>query len=558
MTLNWFTQLPSRVVTNFSVLEALFIQHFVAARKFRITSIHLMACKQGEHESLGEYIKRFNAESLEIPNLEGSVAFAALISWLKPNKCKFDILNAELTSFSEVMARAKKHINAADIVNPGGGQKKVDKRKGKLPKEKSNNSKKPRDGDNRDDPRYNINRREIFMAIKDRNELPIPNPMKTSQSRRNKNLWCEYHLDCGHTTQDYRELKKALDKLADDRKLNKYLNKGEGQRRVAESHSGETNGVVGVIAGGFASGGTIKRVCKRHSDSLTHQILDVEEGKKPPCPAMVFNSDTMRSMQFPHDDPLVVEVKVANLVARRVLVDSGSSAYIMTLDCLKELKIGTDNLAQLQKPLVRFGGQATYPEGTINLPMKMGPKGNGRNLMVNFVVVDIPLPYNVILGRPLLNRVKAAISTYQLLFQFETDAGTVGKLYGNQKAGRQWYLNSFKGEATSNHEQKKAVGTSEPMDVELYLTENHKYYTRPTPLEGNEEVVIGNQQNTVQIGASLELGLKEQITAVLREYRDVFAYSPAEMSGIDPSIMEHRLNIKEGSKGVKHKLPQTK
>ncbi|KAL2930271.1 Endoribonuclease Dicer-like protein 1 [Bienertia sinuspersici] len=70
MALNWFTELPSGVITNFSVLEALFNQHFVAARKFRKMSIHLMACKQGEHESLREYIKRFNAESLEIPNLE--------------------------------------------------------------------------------------------------------------------------------------------------------------------------------------------------------------------------------------------------------------------------------------------------------------------------------------------------------------------------------------------------------------------------------------------------------------------------------------------------------
>ncbi|KAL2923670.1 Phenylalanine--tRNA ligase beta subunit [Bienertia sinuspersici] len=121
MALNWFTELPSGVVTNFLVLEALLNQHFVAVRKFRKTSIHLMDCKQGEHESLGEYIKRFNAESLEIPNLEDYVALAALMLGLKPSKFKFDILNAEVTSFSEAMARAKKRISVVDIVNPGGG-----------------------------------------------------------------------------------------------------------------------------------------------------------------------------------------------------------------------------------------------------------------------------------------------------------------------------------------------------------------------------------------------------------------------------------------------------
>ncbi|KAL2893200.1 Phenylalanine--tRNA ligase beta subunit [Bienertia sinuspersici] len=158
IALNWFTELPSGVITNFAVLEALFNQHFVAARKFRKTSIHLMACKQGEHESLRENIKRFNAESLEIPNLEDSVAFAALMSGLKPSKFKFDILNAEVTSFSEAMARAKKHISAADIVNPTGGQKRVDKRKAESTREKNNNNnnKKPCDGDNGEDPRYRV------------------------------------------------------------------------------------------------------------------------------------------------------------------------------------------------------------------------------------------------------------------------------------------------------------------------------------------------------------------------------------------------------------------
>ncbi|KAL2940124.1 Phenylalanine--tRNA ligase beta subunit [Bienertia sinuspersici] len=141
MDLNLFTELPSGVVTNFSVLEALFNQHFVPAKKFRKTSIHLMACKQGERESLGEYIKRFNADPLKIPNLEDSVAFAALMSGLKPSKFKFDIPNAEVSSFSDAMARAKKHISAVDVVNPSGRQRKIDKRKDESPKEKTTTTK---------------------------------------------------------------------------------------------------------------------------------------------------------------------------------------------------------------------------------------------------------------------------------------------------------------------------------------------------------------------------------------------------------------------------------
>ncbi|KAL2895424.1 Phenylalanine--tRNA ligase beta subunit [Bienertia sinuspersici] len=105
--LNWFTELLSGVVTNFSLLEALFSQHFVAARKFKKTSIHLMDCKQGENESLGEYIKRFNVESLEIPNLQDTMAFAALMSGLKPSKFKFDILMLSLLRFQKLWLEPK-------------------------------------------------------------------------------------------------------------------------------------------------------------------------------------------------------------------------------------------------------------------------------------------------------------------------------------------------------------------------------------------------------------------------------------------------------------------
>lgn len=129
MALNRFIELPWGVVTTFAVLEAL-NQHFVAAKKHKKTSIQLMACKQGEHESLGDYIKRFNTESLEIGNLQDSVALAALMSGLRRSRLRFDLLNDEVSTFA---GATKKYINAADINHPLEAQ--ASKRDGK--KEKS-------------------------------------------------------------------------------------------------------------------------------------------------------------------------------------------------------------------------------------------------------------------------------------------------------------------------------------------------------------------------------------------------------------------------------------
>ncbi|XP_048496365.1 uncharacterized protein LOC125495631 [Beta vulgaris subsp. vulgaris] len=47
---------------------------------------------------------------------------------------------------------------------------------------------------------------------------------------------------------------------------------------------------------------------------------------------------------------------------------------------------------------------------------------------------------------------------------------------------------------------------------------------------------------------------RQDIIQVLTEYQDVFAYEATEMPGLDPKIMCHELNIKEGFRPIKQKL----
>ena len=129
---------------------------------------------------------------------------------------------------------------------------------------------------------------------------------------------------------------------------------------------------------------------------------------------MIFK-DSHQPIQTPHDDPLVVEMKIANLREGRVLIDSGCSADIITMDCLRKLKYQETNLTPIDQPLVGFSGHSLHPLGSAKLPTPIGEKGAGRNVVVDYLVVDTSLPYNVIIRLPTLNTVKAAISTYQLL-----------------------------------------------------------------------------------------------------------------------------------------------
>ena len=57
---------------------------------------------------------------------------------------------------------------------------------------------------------------------------------------------------------------------------------------------------------------------------------------------------------------------------------------------------------------------------------------------LNFLVVNCPSSYNVIIGRPTLNRWKSAMSTYCLKVKFPTENG-VGEVKGDQVLARECY-----------------------------------------------------------------------------------------------------------------------
>jgi len=57
-----------------------------------------------------------------------------------------------------------------------------------------------------------------------------------------------------------------------------------------------------------------------------------------------------------------------------------------------------------------------------------GDEIKSKSLEVNFLVVDVPTAYNVILGRPTLHKVTAVIALYLLQLQFEADDGSIGEL----------------------------------------------------------------------------------------------------------------------------------
>ena len=66
-----------------------------------------------------------------------------------------------------------------------------------------------------------------------------------------------------------------------------------------------------------------------------------------------------------------------------------------------------------------------------------------------FLIVDAPLAYNLLLGRPSLNTIRAIPFAYHMIIKFPTANG-VGMVRGNQRVARECYSASMKQKTVDN------------------------------------------------------------------------------------------------------------
>ena len=146
-----------------------------------------------------------------------------------------------------------------------------------------------------------------------------------------------------------------------------------------------------------------------------------------------------RRLHHPHDDALVVSIRVGDYNVHRMLVDNGSSADILYYPAFQQMGIDRTRLIPMNAPTVGFGGTRVLPLGAITLSVTVGDYPQQITRDVTFLVVDCSSAYNGILGRPTLNSWKAATSTYHLMIKFPTEYG-IGELPGDQVAARECYI----------------------------------------------------------------------------------------------------------------------
>ncbi|GJR53530.1 hypothetical protein Tco_1404051 [Tanacetum coccineum] len=360
----------------------------------------------------------------------------------------------------------------------------------------------------------------------------------TPPHRQDKTRYCEFHGDHGHDTNNCIDLRKEIEACIRNGRLSHLAKGARAQNNIQTSgpsgatdrgknHVKEWPRKLNVEA---KTGHEILMTSMRRSSPLINQ-----KSQEKPTHEIAFSSHDPIPSHCNGDDPLVIKAYIGGTMIHRIYVDGGSSAEILYDHCFQQLSATLkETLQPPTTPLIGFAGQSLWPLGVITLPLTMYDyNGRGsKTIVVEFMVVQAPSPYNAILGRPGMKKLGAIASTIHALIKFPIQSGIAtvrGDIPGSQKC------------------------------FQISRKREHDPDTSSTFMQGRnkkEEGVIVNDDHPnqqVTIGAELPTRLKDQLRHMLRTNKDIFAWSPADMTGIPCHLAEHKLNIHPRTFPVKQK-----
>ncbi|XXG59194.1 hypothetical protein AAC387_Pa04g1317 [Persea americana] len=409
------------------------LKQWIDQRAHRIipkTDADLIALRMQEDESVTQFARRFWAVYSQIECASEELAVKSFQLALRPGiQLRAQLVMYPVTTMKELMTRANRFILAKEDEvrgrenfgltkksQPARGDsrfsRREDRRRDPSPDRRKARSSEQRrtpstlaagSGNNRrpgHEPASHVAVNTIFKEpiyrllnkIKAQPFFKRPRPMTTDPSSRDQSKFCAYHKQNGHRTDECRSYKFHLENLVKEGHLRDYI-KDEGRgddrppRQDADNQDSQPEGIINVI----------------------HLAAPPKKSSQARAEA--------------------------------------SSSEVLYYDCFKKLKLKDEDLQAARTPLVGFSSKPVYPKGKISLRVQVG----GACRQVDFLVVDVPSPYNVIMGRTWLHSMEAVPSTrhQKLKFPLENRSGRteVITVRGDQHMARQYLLAVLPGEA---------------------------------------------------------------------------------------------------------------
>ncbi|XP_025684741.1 uncharacterized protein [Arachis hypogaea] len=566
----WFSKLSAGSIASFEELARSFIDYFAAARIYVHGSDYLSTIRQGPQESLKDYMTRFTDATMEIPDLNPAVHLHALKAGPRPGKFREIIAVTKPKTLDEFRERAAGQMEIEELREAD----KTDRRPRKEDDRPSRSANTKDLGkpfkltpkfDNY--TRFNTKREKIIKEILNAKIIKPPIRAGSYQDQRfvDKSKHCAFHQKYGHTTDECVIAKDLLERLARQGLLDKYIegrkhresNKEERQQTSANkdtnkwSNNNPPKGVINCISGGFAGGGETISARKR-----SYRAMLAIEGTTPPNKntydlEITFNQADVCSAAPNSDDPVVISIQTGDLLVRKVLLDPGSSADVLFHSTFSKMNLSEKLVQPSSGELVGFSGERVPIKGYIWLRTTMGNNPLSRTLDIQYLIVDCPSPYNIILGRPMF---RAVVSTYHLCVKFQAQDNKIATIHSDRQQARQCYNSSLKRSDTSHKQNEvQSIHGTEVLSL-AELDPRGDTQERPQPADELHKIQLTQVSGQVTyIGQALKGQQRSELIKLLQDNADLFAWTPADMPGISPDIICHKLATNRTSRPIAQK-----
>ena len=224
-----------------------------------------------------------------------------------------------------------------------------------------------------------------------------------------------------------------LDQLIREGKLKQLLHHSSGLEGRANSGSEReipsklplgTINVIFAIPGRIGSCSSRVMFVARQSSEDTNQEPKRARVEWPLV--MGFSGEDKIGTIQPHDDALVITLRIGGYDVKRVMVDQGNTTEIMYPDLYRGLSLRAEDLTPYNSLLVSFEGNVIILKGQIRLPVKTG----SETVEVDFIVMDAYSPYTAIVARPWLHTLGAVSSTLHQKVKYSFE-GQIEEILGD-------------------------------------------------------------------------------------------------------------------------------
>ncbi|XP_021996212.1 uncharacterized protein LOC110893409 [Helianthus annuus] len=241
-------------------------------------------------------------------------------------------------------------------------------------------------------------------------DFKAPKPMSNKKGQ-DPNLYCDFHKNTGHLTDDCISLRQEIEKALKSGKLGHLVKNVRKETR--QIHRNDNGGQKKV-----------RRLETQMVDGPRRSAKS--QGKRPFEPSwqeqQVIFSVVRGGPRATR--PLVITGIIGHYETDYVFIDPGSTADIIYEQCFDQFD--PEDMACLEPvdyPLSGFCNETVFPPGQISFPVTLSDGKHSRTTNVNFMVMPVKSRHDVLNGRETQGEMSMVTSTPHSAIYFPTETG---------------------------------------------------------------------------------------------------------------------------------------